>query len=79
MRLIKAIVLITARPGFFETLNLELSKAKGVKSVIATLGRWDFVVELEAEDLNNLEENVLKLAQTRGVKSTETLIAFPSV
>jgi len=77
--LIEAVVLITARPGYFETLNLELSKAKGVRSVIATLGRWDFVVEVEAEDLKTLEENILKLAQTKGVRSTETLIVFPSV
>lgn len=77
--MIEAVVLITARPGYFETLNLELSKAKGVRSVIATLGRWDFVVEVEAEDLKTLEENILKLAQTKGVRSTETLIVFPSV
>jgi len=76
--LIEAIVLIEAKPGSFEILNLELSKAKGVRSVTATLGRWDFVVEIEAEDLKGLGENVLKLAQVRGVKSTETLIIFPS-
>ncbi len=77
--MIKAIVLITAKPGYFETLNLELGKAKGARSVIPTLGRWDFVVEVETEDLKDLEESILKLAQTRGVKSTETLIIFSSV
>lgn len=77
--MVEAIVLVKSEPGFFNVLNDSLRRVEGLKFLIPTLGRWDFVIELEVEDLTTLEETVLRIAQSKGVKATETLIEFSGV
>jgi uncharacterized protein with GYD domain len=47
---------------------------KTVKRVFPTLGRYDAVVDLEAEDHKELDATVLRLGCIAGVVFTETLV-----
>ena len=57
-----------------QTLKL-IKESKGVAHVSAVYGRWDLVVDVEAEDLPNMARVVVdKIRSIPGVSSTETLV-----
>jgi uncharacterized protein with GYD domain len=47
---------------------------KGVERVFPTLGRYDVVVDLEASDLKEIGNIVLRMGKIAGVVFTETLV-----
>ena len=53
-----------------------VKEVEGVKSIVPITGRFDAVVEVEAEDLGKLAELVVNRIQAlEGVERTETLVA----
>jgi len=77
--MVEAFVLL--RVGSSETLNFmktvkeEICTVKGVKDIYGVFGRYDFVVRLEANTLENLGKLVTDCIRgIKGVTSTETLV-----
>lgn len=54
-----------------------MKQFEGVKKVFAVLGRYDVVVDLEANDYITLSETALRMGRMAGVVFTETLIQAP--
>jgi len=75
--MVTAIVLIHSEPGSVNEVAEELSELKGVTEVYSVAGEWDPVAILRVahnEELANLVTS--GLGKIRGIKSTESLIAF---
>ena len=75
---LSACVLIRTTHGRFEDVVEFLSQIEGVERIFPTLGRYDVVVDLEAEDLKSLDDAVLKMGKFAGVVFTETLVEIKS-
>jgi DNA-binding Lrp family transcriptional regulator len=75
---LSACVLIRTTHGRFEDVVEFLSQIEGVERIFPTLGRYDVVVDLEAEDLKSLDDAVLKMGKIAGVVFTETLVEIKS-
>ena len=72
--MLSACVLIRTVRGKFEDAVKSIRQLKPVKRVFPTLGRYDAVVDLEASDLKELNDTVLRLGCIAGVVFTETLV-----
>ncbi len=72
--MLSACVLIRTVHGKFEDVVQSIRQLKTVKRVFPTLGRYDAVVDLEAEDHKELDATVLRLGCIAGVVFTETLV-----
>ena len=75
--LISACILIRTASGQFDKVVEEMKQFEGVKKVFAVLGRYDVVVDLEANDYITLSETALRMGRMAGVVFTETLIQAP--
>jgi len=75
---IRAYVLVNTDPGKATDVADTVSTAGGsprVKKSCVILGRFDVLVEVEADDLNSLTNMVLsKIATIPGVRRTETAV-----
>lgn len=72
--MIRACVLIRSARGRFAEIAERVKQFKEVKDVFTVLGRYDVVVDLEAEDFKSLGNTVLRIGKLSGVVFTETLI-----
>lgn len=54
-----------------------MKQFEGVKKAFAVLGRYDVVVDLEADDYITLSKTALRMGMMAGVVFTETLIQAP--
>ena len=72
--MLSACVLIRTSHGRFEDVVHFLGRLKGVKRIFPVLGRYDVVVDVEASDLEALDDVVLKMGKFAGVVFTETLV-----
>jgi len=72
--LLSACVLIRTLHGRFEDVARPIRRMKGVERVFPTLGRYDVVVDLEASDLKEIGNTVLRMGKIAGVVFTETLV-----
>ena len=72
--MLSACVLIRTAHGRFEDVVDFLSKIDGVKRIFPTLGGYDVVIDLEAEDINAIGAAVLRMGKFAGVVFTETLV-----
>lgn len=69
------IVLIKLKAGKEKTALQKIKQIKGVSHITAVFGRWDLVVDVEANDLATLASLVVgKIRSVPGVDTTETLI-----
>jgi len=73
--MVTGLVLIRLATGREKLTLKQIKETKGVAHVSAVYGRWDLVVDIEAEDLpsmtNILVENIRAYP---GVSATETLV-----
>lgn len=72
--MLSACVLIRTSHGRFEDVVEFLGKIDGVKRIFPTLGRYDVVIDLEAQDLNAIDAAVMRMGKFAGVVFTETLV-----
>ncbi|MGQ0644769.1 MAG: Lrp/AsnC ligand binding domain-containing protein [Elusimicrobiota bacterium] len=73
--MVTGLVLVRLNPGREKVTLKSIKEIKGVAHVSAVYGRWDLVVDIEAEDLHHMTNVVVeKLRATPGVCSTETLV-----
>ena len=73
--MVTGLVLVRMNAGREKQTLKQIKETKGVAHVSAVYGRWDLVVDLEAEDLPSMTHIVVeKVRAIPGVASTETLI-----
>ncbi len=72
--MVSACVLIRTEHGRFDDVVKTISQIRNVKRVFPVLGRYDVVVDLEAEGHKELASTVLRMGRLSGVVFTETLV-----
>ena len=71
--MISACILIRTERGRFDEVVEHMKQFSETKNVIAVLGRYDVVVEIEVSDYESLGKTVMKMGKMGGVIFTETL------
>jgi uncharacterized protein with GYD domain len=74
---VRAFVLVVTKPGTSEEI-VGARRVRGVKLANSVFGRFDAVVVVEGDDLEQLRENIYDvLEKMPGIIHTETLLALP--
>ncbi|WP_455278190.1 Lrp/AsnC ligand binding domain-containing protein [[Eubacterium] cellulosolvens] len=71
--MISACILIRTERGRFDEVVEHMKQFSETKNVIAVLGRYDVVVDIEVPDYESLGKTVMKMGKMGGVVFTETL------
>lgn len=71
--MIYACILIRTERGRFDEVVERMKQFSETKNVIAVLGRYDVVVDIEVPDYESLGKTVMKMGKMGGVVFTETL------
>jgi uncharacterized protein with GYD domain len=71
--MISACVLIRTERGRFDEVVERMKQFKETRNVIAVLGRYDVVVDVEVPDYDSLGKTVMRMGNIGGVVFTETL------
>ena len=75
-KVIRAFVMVTMKPGTSEEI-VRSRRIKGVKMANSVLGRFDAVVVIEANDLDELRRIIYEMIERHpNVVHTETLISI---
>jgi uncharacterized protein with GYD domain len=75
--MVRAFVLITAKPGTSEEI-VGARKIRGVKLANSVFGRYDAVVVIEGKDFDEVKKNLYEVIEKMpSVIHTETLLALP--
>ncbi len=74
--MVKAIILVTTKPGEAKAVPKRLKRLGGVKQAYSTVGRWDGVVIAEDMNLEQIGQLAMKVSGTNGVRATETVLGF---
>jgi DNA-binding Lrp family transcriptional regulator len=73
---LRAFVMVTVKPGTSETI-VRSRRIKGVKMANSVLGRFDAVVVVEAESLEELRKIIYEMVEQHpNVVHTETLVSI---
>ena len=74
--MVSGLVFVRLLSGHEEAIMEALRQTSGVQEVMAVFGRWDLVVSVQAEDIDELASVVInKIRAIPGTTATETLIA----
>ncbi|MEQ9257937.1 MAG: Lrp/AsnC family transcriptional regulator [Roseovarius sp.] len=71
---IRATALLSIEPRSAPAVLARLSSLPGVRVVHTASGRWDLVVGLEAETTADLDDTLDRIGESKGVRSSESLI-----
>jgi len=75
-KIIRAFVMVTMKPGTSEEI-VRSRRVKGVKMTNSVLGRFDAVVVIEAESLQDLRKIIYEMIEQHpNVVHTETLLSI---
>jgi len=75
--MVSGLVFVRLLSGHEEAVMEALRQISGVQEVIAVFGRWDLVVSVQTEDIDELASLVIdKIRAIPGTTATETLIAI---
>jgi len=73
--MVSALVFVHLLSGHEEAVMEALRQISGTQEVIVLFGRWDLVVTVQADDIDELASVVVnKIRAIPGVTATETLI-----
>ncbi len=74
--MISGLVFVRLLSGHEEAVMEALRQVSGVQNVVAVFGRWDLVVTVQVENIDELAFLVInKIRAIPGTTATETLIA----
>lgn len=73
-RRLKATVLLTIEPRAGPATLARLNSLSNVVRVHTTSGRFDLIAELQADQTEELDDALDRIGETKGVKSSESLI-----
>lgn len=71
---LRATALVSIEPRTGPAVLARLRSLPGVRVVHTTSGRFDLLVQIAADTTQELDETLDKIGETRGVKSSESLI-----
>jgi len=75
--MVSGLVFVRLLSGHEEDVMEAIRQISGVQNVIAVFGRWDLVVTVEAEDIDELALVVInRIRAIPGTTTTETLITI---
>lgn len=75
--MVTAFILMNVETGRLRTLAEELLEIKGVAEVYSVAGEWDLVAIARVREQEALSDLITeRIAGLRGIRKTETLIAF---
>lgn len=66
--------MINVLPGYEKAAYRELKNIEGIKDVYHVFGEFDFVIIIDVEDLNTLNDVVDMIRESENVKATKTLV-----
>ena len=73
--MVSGLVLVKLQAGKEMAALSKIKELKGVSHVSAVYGRWDLVVDIEADDLPSMSRLVVeRIRKIAGIFSTETLV-----
>jgi|YelNatPaOPRAMG01_1025707.scaffolds.fasta_scaffold262533_1 uncharacterized protein with GYD domain len=73
----KACILLKCKPGAYRQVAKRIQSMSNVKIVFPTLGRWDVVLKIEANNIRNLANIVRRLRAIDEIEYSETLAELP--
>jgi Transcriptional regulators len=68
------ITMVNVLLGYEKAAYRELRNIEGIKDVYHVFGEYDFVIIIDAEDLNTLNDVVDMIRESETVKATKTLV-----
>lgn len=68
------VTMINVLPGYEKAAYRELKNIEGIKDVYHVFGEYDFVIIIEVEDLNTLNDVVDRIRESETVKNTKTIV-----
>lgn len=71
---LRATALVSIEPRTGPTVLARLRSLPSVRTVHTTSGRFDLMVQIAADTTQELDETLDKIGETRGVRSSESLI-----
>ena len=74
MAMVKAVVLIRCRAGTYKDVVRRLRELENVKLVFSSLGAYDVVSKVEANNLTEIAKVVRTIRSFKNVSATETLV-----
>jgi DNA-binding Lrp family transcriptional regulator len=74
MAMVKAVVLIRCRAGTYKDVVRRLRELENVKLVFSSLGAYDVVSKVEANNLAEIAKVVRTIRSFKNVSATETLV-----
>jgi DNA-binding Lrp family transcriptional regulator len=73
--MMKAYILVSLVPGLEANTISQISSLPGVEETDLVFGRWDVVVQVQANSISDLSRMVInQIRGLQGVQTTETLI-----
>jgi DNA-binding Lrp family transcriptional regulator len=68
------VTMINVMPGYEKAAYRELRNIEGIKDVYHVFGEYDFVIIIDVEDLNNLNDVVDMIRESETVTATKTIV-----
>jgi DNA-binding Lrp family transcriptional regulator len=68
------VTMINVMPGYEKAAYRELRNVEGIKDVYHVFGEYDFVIIIDVEDLNNLNDVVDMIRESETVTATKTIV-----
>lgn len=68
------VTMINVLPGYEKAAYRELRNIEGIKDVYHVFGEYDFVIIIDVEDLNLLNDVVDRIRESEKVTATKTII-----
>jgi DNA-binding Lrp family transcriptional regulator len=68
------ITMINVLPGYEKAAYREMKNIEGIKDAYHVFGEYDFVIIIDVEDLNTLNDVVDTIRQSETVKATNTIV-----
>ncbi len=66
--------MINVLPGYEKASYRELKNIEGIKDVYQVFGEYDFVIIIDVEDLDTLNDVVDRIRESETVKATKTIV-----
>ncbi len=74
INMVVGVTMINVLPGYEKAAYRELRNIEGIKDVYHVFGEYDFVIIIDVEDLNSLNDVVDRIRESETVTATKTIV-----
>ena len=78
LALVRALMNIKLDGNVFQHIKSQLQREAAVTAIHSTNGRWDIIVELQTQSLENFDEVLSRIRSLNGIAASETSILLTS-